>query len=330
VQRNERDKGPAYGAVFWCGIEPFSKRWARTNGFFIPFSEELVYDQAAQEWVPADPFAAATEIELHRMQEAGITDPYAEVTPFVLLKEDRGDVALDATLKAIRSNQFALVVVDSLGMAKSSAWLYEKDVQEASDFDRTAKMIGDYTARAALACNARYDENNQLSKDGTNLGQTTVINLAQIVTNIGTMAHAPWKKYSMKGGEGAKHNHHAVIFVWKGEQLRVEMPGDQPAFIFGQEMKLIAIKSKLGAPWRQGSIRLYFDDYEQFRAGDVDRARDLFALSLIAGTVKQAGAHYSIEEEKIGVGKEAAISFLRENQDWFTYLLDQTTTALRG
>jgi hypothetical protein len=237
-------------------------------------------------------------------------------------------VTLDAARTAMMSNQFSLVVVDSLGAAKSSKWLYEQDVQDAGDFDRTAKMIGDYTARVMLACNARYDENNMLAEDGINAAQTTVINLAQIVTVIGTQAHSPWKKYAMKGGEGAKHNHHAVVFVWKGEQLRAELPGGRQ-LVYGQDMKFITIKSKIGVPFRQGELRFQFEDYGEFRKGTVDRARDLLAMALVAGTVQSRGSHYYVGEDSLGNGRDAAAAFLRENPEWYEYVFNITSEALK-
>jgi recombination protein RecA len=263
------------------------------------------------------------------MKEAGIEDPYTEVTPVVIYQEERGDVALDNVIKAIRSNQFAMVVVDSLGAAKSSAWLYEKDVQDFSDYDRSPKMIGDYTARALTTCNARYDENNILCKDGEFSNQTTVINIAQIYTNIGSQAHSPWKQYSIKGGEGSKHNHHAIVYVWKGEQLRQEKAlAEGRPYIYGGEIKMICIKSKICPPWRQGAVRFYFDNFEDFRTGSMDVARDLLGLALQAGTIQARGSHYYVGEEPIGNGKDAASAYLRENKDWFDYIHEITRKAL--
>ncbi len=248
AQREEPHK-----AIGWIALEPFSKAWARKNGLWIPFHPEH------------DPFEGATELELHRMAEAGIEDPYSTngLAEVVLMEDERGDVILDATLDLLRSNLFSIIVVDSLGVAKLTKWVEEKDVQDASDFPREPKMLADYTTRAMLAFNRRYDENNNLAKDGKFPLQTSLIHLNQIMTAIGSQAFAPWKKFVMKGGEGMKHNHHIVMFFWKGQPIQEKIGTENVTF--GQEVRCIAIKNKTAKPFRQSEFKFYFDDYATFR-----------------------------------------------------------------
>lgn len=288
------------GAVAFVALEPFSKRWAREVGFFIPFSEKEAADPQTGELKPIDPYAEASQLELLRMEQAGITDPYKEISPFVLVQEERGDVALDAALQALRSNEFEIIVVDSLGVARSTKWLEEKEVQDSGDFPREAKMLGDYTARAVLALNIRYDASGQPSKDGTYSNQTTLIHLNHIVTQIGTQAHLPWKQYSIKGGKGSEHNHHAIVFLWKGSQLRTEGKDSATGkpYVYGQEIRCIALKSKLGPPFMEGAFHFYSQPYGSFTTGDVDTVRDLVGLAEIASVIKRSGAWYEYYDLK--------------------------------
>ncbi len=304
------------GAVGWVALEPFSKRWARENGFFIPFCEER-----------GDSYEAASELEKFRMEQAGITDPYQEVSPFVLVQEERGDVALDAALAMLESNQFEIIVVDSLGVAKSTKWITDNQVQDAGDFPREAKMIGDYTTRAGLMLNRRYDENGNKANDGEFTNRTTLIHLNHITTVVGTQARAAYKKYSLKGGEGNKHNHHAILFLWKGDQKRVELPGGRP-YIFGQEIRVHCIKSKIGPPELEGSYDFYFQPYEQFQPGDIDVVKDAVGLALVAGVFEKSGAWYSYHGER-WQGREAVEAFFRENTEWLDHLVSTTTEVLR-
>lgn len=304
------------GAVGWVALESFSKRWARENGFFVPFSEDH-----------EDPFEDATELELHRMQEAGITDPYTEVSPFVLVQDERGDAALDAAITMLKSNQFAIIVVDSLGIAKSTKWLEETEVQDAGDFPREPKMIGDYTARALLSLNARYDENGVKAKDGKNRLQTTLIHINQIGTAVGTMAKAPWNKQRMKGGEGNKHNHHGIIFLWKGQPYSVKVEGGN-RYVYAVETNAICIKSKLGPPFMEGTFDLYFQDYGTFRKGDIDLSKDVIRYGIMAGLIERNGAWYTIGEERLN-GLEAVQEFVRNNPEWFDWLYSESISVLR-
>ena len=318
-------------AVAWVALEPFSKKWARERGFFIPFCEDLVEDQETGEMKPLDPYADASELELVRMQQASITDPYKEITPFVMVQEWRGDVALDAALDLIKSNQFAYVIVDSLGVAKSTTWMEEKEVQDASDFPREAKMIGDYTVRALLALNGMYDENNMPAKDGKRFNETSIIHINQITTAIGVQAYAKHKTQTIKGGEGNKHNHHAIIFLWKGEQYQVDSPkgSGQPPYRYAQEVKCICLKSKLGPDQMEGAFDFYRQPHGVMQTGDFDTVKDLVGLALIAGTVSREGAWYQISADFRAQGKDNFADKLRTNSEWYQYLADATRVALR-
>lgn len=316
------------GAVCWVALEPFSKRWARQNGFFIPFSEDVIVNAQGEEEA-IDSYESATPIELQRMQEAGIEDPYTEVSPFVLIQEERGDVALDLALEAISSNEFAYVVVDSVGVAKNTKFFTDKGVQESGDFPREPKMLADYTARCLLMFNRKYDENNQPSKDGTRFNDTTVININQIVTAIGTSAYAPWKQHEMKGGEGMKHNHHAVVFVWRTQRddQKIDAPGGRKAVI-AQQVNLYGLKSKIGPPFIQTDFDLYLQDHGDFSAGSIDHARDLLTFAVLTGHVERAGAWYTIGEQRFN-GRAPAEQYLRENPDVYVDLYPQVLNAMR-
>jgi RecA/RadA recombinase len=331
LQRTTRE------ACAWVAIEPFSKRWARERGFFLPFSEQLVLDPQTGKKVPLDPFADASELELHRMQEAGITDPYKEVSPFVLVQESRGDVALDAALDLLKSNMFAYVVVDSFGIAKSTKWLEENEVQDAQDFAREPKMINDYTARCNLIMNYRYDGAGNRSKDGLHTNDTTMIHLNQIVTVIGTTARAKYKTQSIKGGEGNKHNHHIILFIYKGEYDQIEDSRGK-AFTFAQETRVKCLKNKLSAPLREGTYKMFLADYGANRMGDIDYASDLLQYALMSGTVTRAGSNYRLTFKGVRKdltetkwnGKEKFAEFLKGNQDVLFALWAATLEALRS
>ncbi len=312
IQQNEPG-----AAVAWVAIEPFSKRWARGNGFFIPFSEEH-----------GDPFENASPLELYRMEQAGITDPYKEITPFVLVQEERGDVALDASLTLIKSNRLAAVVVDSLGVAKSTKWLLEAEVQDAGDFPREAKMIGDYTTRAVLSLNKRYDDTGAEAKDGKHYNQTTVLHLNHISTNVGTQARAAHKLFRLKGGEGNKHNHHCIIFMWKGKDFMIDLSADR-RYTYGREVNAICIKSKIGPEQRSGSYDFYYQPYESFQAGDIDVVKDLVGLALTAGILKRSGSWIEFETIK-EQSREKFQDVLRAWPEMFQYLHGQTMEALKS
>lgn len=313
-QRTER------GAIAWVALEPFDKRWARERGLWLPFSDKEQVDPDTGAARPIDPFDQASELEKHRMAEWGFEDPYSENgLRFVLVQEERGDVALDIAYKLLVSNLFSIIVVDSLGVARSTKWVDEGDVQSFSDFPREPKMIGDYTSRALLALNRRYDSNNKPSNDGQRYNQTTLIHINQIVTKVGTQAKAPWSLYEMKGGEANKHNHHAIVFCWRtaDDDCFVELPGKK-RYQYAQQCNYYCLKSKLGPPFRQGSARFFMQSYGPHKAGSFDVAEDVLTHAISTGVIQQQGSYYMIGEDRFH-GRETAANHLRENPnilDW--------------
>ena len=313
-----------------AALEPFSKTWARTCGLWIPFSEKMIFDPATGGERPSDPFSKATKEELARMEELGITDPYEEVSPVVILEDSRGDALLDAVIKVVASNIFAYVVVDSLGIAKSTTYVEERGVQDSQDFDRTPKMIGDYTARCCLTLNKRYDENNLPTPTGTRLNETTIVNLNQVVTNIGTQAFLPWKKFSVKGGEGNKHNHQLILFMWRndGDLLQAKTKKEEAKYIYGQRINVIATKSKICAPFKEGAFDFYTRPYGGMKTGDVDRAKATFSLGRLARLVEVSGSWFKVGDLK-AQGEDAMADALRGEPEIQQWLLEESLKVLR-
>lgn len=302
-------------AIGWVSLEPFSKRWARTNGLWLPFNRDN------------DKYEDASELELLRMEQLGITDPYEDngLGRVVLVRDERGDAALDVAVTMLKSNLFSIIVVDSFGVAKNTTWVEDKDVQASSDFPREPKMLSDYTARCLLALNRRYDENNVPSRDGKNTLQTTMIHLNQIGMAIGTQAYAPWKKYNMKGGEGVKHNHHIIVFLWKGDALSEKVGSE--TIHYAQRTKAITIKNKWGMPWLQSDYDLYYRDFDVFRQGDINVARSALTLGVMAGVVERTGAWYQIGEDRFQ-GQKPVEEFLREQPAILEWLIEESVAEL--
>lgn len=316
-------------AIGWVALEPFSKRWARENGVWIPFNETI-----GENGEPLDSYEQASELEKLRVEQHMVLsdveewDPYGlnGLAPFILVQEERGDVALDATLTMLKSNLFSIITVDSLGVAKSTKWLEETDVQDSDDFPREARMINNYSTRAVLALNARYDENNQKASDGEFQLRTTLINITHIMTNIGSQAYAPWKKQVIKGGQGLKHNHHFIMFLWKGQAMYEKTTRGN--YVYGHEVNCIGLKSKIGPDFLQGKFDFYTQPYASFQAGDIDVAKDALAFGLMAGLIKQNGAYYTLGDEKFQ-GKEKIHTHLRENPEILAWLVEESIEHLR-
>lgn len=322
--------------ILWVAMEPFSRRWARTVGIWIPFSEELIVNPETGNVEPMDSYSAATEVELARISQLMVFlgveewDPYGwnGLAEIWVMSGEFGDAILQAGLNVVRTNEFALMVVDSLAMMKSEDWVSAAGIQDASDFDRSIKIIGNYTARCQLAFNVWYDENNVEAPGGRNMNQTTVINIQQITTRMNNQSYSPWAEFEIKGGQASKHNHLSICAFLQGELIFDKPTGDKTRV--GHYIKMKNLKSKIGNPYQDSQVAFYTQAHGDFLPGDIDVAKDVCNLAAMTGVVTKSGAWFSCEGVQMGQGIEQATQFLRENPAWLQYAHETTLAKLRA
>ena len=322
VQRTEPDRD-----ILWCALEDYDRSWMRKLGLWVPFSEMLVINPATKEEVPADPFANASDTELFRMEELGISDPYSleegRLARVFIMQSQFGDGLLAAVEQAIIGNTFSIIVVDSLAMIEPEEWLDEKSTRDALDFPRSVKLIGDYTKRACLRFNIRYDDNGNRTQTGRNQNQTSVVNIQQISTKMATgpASFSPWAQFTIKGGEGSKHNHLSINAFLQGEPYYYPESGDKRERV-GHLIKMKNLKSKMGMPYRDSDIQFYTADALDigWRAGDMNVWLDAVRLGVMAGTLNKSGAWIASGDVQLGQGYDNAAQFLRDNPEWYEYV----------
>ena len=76
--------------------------------------------------------------------------------------------------------------------------------------------------------------------------------------------------------------------------------------IIGNRVKAKVVKNKVAAPFRVAEFDIYYNE-------GISKSGDALRAGLASGLIKQSGAFFSFEGEKIGQGTEAAKAFLKEN-----------------
>ncbi|OGZ70412.1 MAG: recombinase RecA, partial [Candidatus Staskawiczbacteria bacterium RIFCSPHIGHO2_12_FULL_38_11] len=76
--------------------------------------------------------------------------------------------------------------------------------------------------------------------------------------------------------------------------------------IIGNRVKAKVVKNKVAAPFRIAEFDIYYNE-------GISKSGDALRAGLASGMIKQAGASFTMEGEKIGVGTEAAKLFLKEH-----------------
>ena len=75
--------------------------------------------------------------------------------------------------------------------------------------------------------------------------------------------------------------------------------------IIGNRVKAKIVKNKVAAPFRVAEFDIYYNE-------GISKSGDALRAGLANGMIKQAGASFSLEGEKMGVGTEAAKKYLKE------------------
>ena len=78
--------------------------------------------------------------------------------------------------------------------------------------------------------------------------------------------------------------------------------------ILGNETRVKVVKNKVAPPFKLAEFEIRYGE-------GISRHSEIIDLSVDAKIIEKAGAWYSYNGEKIGQGKDNAISFLKENED---------------
>lgn len=209
---------------------------------------------------------------------------------------------VEDTLNIVRSlaesNQFAMIIVDSVEAMIPSKEL-EEGALEKDTIGLKARLLNKYlrvlTSEAAKT-------------------QTAIVFINQIRANVGVM-YGP--KDVTPGGKALKFYASVRLSVSKGEALKngVEQ--------IGNTVKVVAKKNKVGFPFREAELDLYY-------MSGIDLIKDTLDIAVECDVIKLDKRTYSYEDEKIGTSKEDAASYLRGNTEVYESVHTKVRQILAG
>ncbi len=213
-------------------------------------------------------------------------DPqYAEklgvnIENLLISQPDTGEQALEITESLVRSGKIDIVVVDSV------AALTPKDEIEG---DMGAQHMG---KQARLMSQALRKLTAIVAKS-----KTVVIFINQIRMQIGVMFGNP---ETTPGGKALKFYTSVRLDIRRIASIK---KGDE---VMGSRIRVKVVKNKVAAPFRSTEFDLMYGE-------GISREGEMLALGERFGLVAKSGSSYSVGEEKIGRGYDAARTYLREN-----------------
>ncbi len=204
------------------------------------------------------------------------------VNELLISQPDTGEQALEIVETLVRSGGIGVVVVDSV------AALVPRAEIEGEMGDQHMGL------QARLMSQALRKLAGIVSKSNT-----LVIFINQIRMKIGVFFGNP---ETTTGGNALKFYSSVRIEVRRSAQIK------QGEKIIGNQVKAKVVKNKVAAPFKACTFDIMYNE-------GISVAGDVLDMGLEYHVISKSGNSYSYGEIKLGVGRENAKAYLKDNQD---------------
>jgi len=217
--------------------------------------------------------------------EHALDPAYAEkigvkINDMLISQPDTGEQALDIVETLVRSGAVDVIVVDSV------AALVPKAEIEGEMGDSHMGL------QARLMSQALRKLTGIVSKT-----KTCVIFINQIRMKIGVVFGNP---ETTTGGTALKFYASQRIEVRRSAQLKKD---DK---VIGNQVNVKIVKNKVAPPFRTTQFEIMYNE-------GISLSGDMLDTGVLHGVINKNGNSYTFGEHKLGVGRETAKTFLREN-----------------
>ena len=193
---------------------------------------------------------------------------------------DTGEQALEIAETLVRSGAIDLIVVDSVAALTPRAEI-EGEMGD-SHMGLQARLMSQALRKLTAA----------ISKS-----QTTLIFINQIRMKIGVMFGNP---ETTTGGNALKFYSSVRLDIRRIESIK------EGQDVMGSRVRVKVVKNKMAPPFRQAEFDIMF-------AEGISKVGELVDIGVEKKVIDKSGAWYSYKGERIGQGREAACSFLKNN-----------------
>ncbi|MBI2439057.1 MAG: recombinase RecA [Candidatus Moranbacteria bacterium] len=202
------------------------------------------------------------------------------INDLLISQPDTGEQALDIVETLVRSNMVDVIVIDSVAALVPKAEI-EGEMGD-QHVGRQARLMSQ-ALRKLTAIIARSN--------------VVVIFINQIRMKIGVMFGNP---ETTTGGQALKFYSSVRLEVRRSAQIK------RGESVVGNRVKVKVVKNKVAAPFRTAEFDIMYNEGISF-------AGDLLDTGVLYGVVKKSGNSFMFGDAKLGVGRENAKTFLKEN-----------------
>ncbi|EKE15535.1 MAG: hypothetical protein ACD_11C00145G0008 [uncultured bacterium] len=204
-----------------------------------------------------------------------------DINNLLVSQPDTGEQALDIVETLVRSNAVDVIVIDSVAALVPRAEI-EGEMGD-QHVGRQARLMSQ-ALRKLTAIVARSN--------------VIVIFINQIRMKIGVMFGNP---ETTSGGQALKFYSSVRLEVRRSAQIK---KGED---VVGNRVKVKVVKNKVAPPFKVAEFDIMYNE-------GISLAGDIIDSGVKYEVVKKSGNSYAFEEIKLGVGRENAKTFLKENE----------------
>jgi recombination protein RecA len=233
----------------------------------------------------------------HAMDPAYAAKIGVKIDELLISQPDNGEQALEILETLVRSGGVDVVVVDSV------AALVPKNEIEGEMGDQHMGL------QARLMSQALRKLTSIVAKT-----KTVVIFINQIRMKIGVVFGNP---ETTTGGNALKFYSSLRIEVRRSAQIK------QNDKVIGNQVNVKVVKNKVAPPFRVTTFDIMYNE-------GISLAADMVDFGTLQGVVSKNGNSYSYGDTKLGVGREAAKTFLKANPTVMAEIREKVLAAVQS
>ncbi len=204
------------------------------------------------------------------------------IDELLISQPDSGEQALQIVETLVKTENIDVIVVDSV-----AALTPQREI-EGEIGDQHMGLQARMMSQACRKLGAIASKSN-----------TMIIFINQTRMKIGMVFGNP---ETTTGGMALKFYASVRVNLTRTAQIK---SGDE---IIGNRVKAKIVKNKVAAPFKIAEFDIYYNE-------GISKAGDALRAGLISGVIKQTGNTYTFGSEKMGVGTEAAKTYLKEHPE---------------
>ena len=218
-----------------------------------------------------------------------------KIDDLIISQPDSGEQALEIVETLVKSQEIDVIIVDSVAALTPQAEI---------EGEMGAQFIG---LQARLMSQALRKLTAIASKT-----KTVIIFINQIRMQIGVYGNPE----TTPGGKALKFYSSVRIEVRRIAQIK---KGEE---IVGNRIRAKVVKNKVAPPFKVSEFDILYNQGISYEG-------DLLMTALKYEVVTRSGSTYSFNSQKLGVGYEASVNFLKEHPDISKEILNSLKKALK-